>query len=119
MRASARYTSLRRRTDFSRVHRQGRRKGDELLQLRVLPYPPDTPANIPLRLGIIVSKKYGSAVERNRFKRLVRTALRNLAPEITTGWDILVLPREAHASKMPEMLASFRELLGALGLLKL
>jgi ribonuclease P protein component len=69
-------------------------------------------------LGIIVSKKYGSAVARNRFKRLVRAALRTLAPELTPGWDVLVLPREAKGVTMPDVLASFRQLLDKLGLLK-
>ncbi len=34
MRAPAVYTPLRRRADFTRVHTQGRRKGDALLQVR-------------------------------------------------------------------------------------
>ena len=118
MRASACYTSLRRRADFSRVHRQGRRKGDALLQVRVLPHPALEHGPCPIRLGIIVSKKYGGAVARNRFKRLVRAALRALAPELTPGWDVLVLPREAQGIMMPTMLASFRSLFGALNLLK-
>jgi ribonuclease P protein component len=69
-------------------------------------------------LGIIVSKKFGGAVARNRFKRIVRAALRALSPEMSAGWDLLVLPREAHSATMPEVLASFRQLLGALGLLQ-
>ncbi len=100
------------------MHRQGRRKGDALLQVRVLPHPSEPSGQCPIRLGMIVSKKYGSAVARNRFKRLVRAALRVLAPELTPGWDVLVLPREAHEVSMWEVLASFRQLLGALGLLQ-
>lgn len=117
MRAVACYTSLRRRADFSRVHRQGRRKGDALLQVRVLPHPSEISGQCPIRLGMIVSKKYGSAVARNRFKRLVRAAMRELAPELTAGWDVLVLPRESHTVTMWEVLASFRVLFGALGLI--
>ena len=112
------YTSLRRRSDFHRLHAQGQRKGDTLLQVRVLPTPPQVPRLAPIRLGILVSKKYGNAVERNRFKRIVRAALREIQDELQPGWDILVLPRATHASKMPEIRDSFRRLLGALGIVR-
>jgi ribonuclease P protein component len=67
---------------------------------------------------MIVSKKYGSAVERNRFKRVVRAAFRALAAELTPGWDVLVLPRAAHGVKMTEVLVALRQLLSALGVLQ-
>lgn len=117
MRARACYTSLRRRVDFGRVHAQGRRKWDALLQVRVLPRPASATADSPIRLGIIVSKKFGKAVERNRFKRVVRAAIRAIGPELMDGWDVLVLPREAHGVSMPAILSSLRGLLGALGVL--
>ena len=118
MRAHAVYTPLRRRADFSRVHAQGRRKGDALLQVRVALRPAAAGGEAPIRLGILVSKKYGSAVERNRFKRIVRAAFRALGTELTAGWDIVILPRASHAAKMPEILASLRQLLGALDVLR-
>ena len=109
------YTSLRRRADFQRLHAQGRRKGDTVLQVRALPTPSQVPLASPLRLGILVSKKYGSAVERNRFKRIVRAALRSLREACVPGWDILILPREARGVKMPEIRDALRRLLSALG----
>lgn len=112
------FMPLRRRADFTRVHARGPRKGDALVQVRVLPHPASISVSAPVRLGIIVSKKFGSAVERNRFKRLVRAVMRELGPELRSGWDILVLPREAHGINMPAMLASFRHLLLALGVLQ-
>jgi len=115
MRATAIYTPLRRRRDFQRVHTQGRRKGDLLLQVRVMPTPPPSSLTPPIRLGMLVSKKYGSAVARNRFKRLVRAAVRELAAEFWPGWDILVLPRAAHAANMQEVRDALRGLLSALG----
>lgn len=118
MRARAVYSSLRRRGDFTRVHQRGQRKGDARLQVRVLRRPAGVQVESPIRLGIIVSKKFGSAVERNRFKRIVRAAIRELGEEFTPGWDILVLPREAHDVKMPDIRASLQALLGALGILR-
>lgn len=43
------------------------------------------------RLGITCSRKYGCAVERNRFKRMVRHAFRT--SEIPKGFDFNVRPR--------------------------
>lgn len=114
---SAIYTPLRRRADFQRVHAQGRRKGDARLQVRVAPTPATAKVQTPLRLGILVTKKYGNAVQRNRFKRLVRAALRSLGAELPSGWDILVLPRAAADAKMPDIRESLRWGLRELGLL--
>lgn len=120
MRERAVYTPLRRKRDFGRVHTQGRRKGDARLQVRVATRPAAVQDPAPVRLGIIVGKKYGSAVARNRFKRLVRAALRTLGPALTPGWDILVLPRnDAHTANMPEILGSLQLLLGILGVIRM
>jgi len=43
------------------------------------------------RLGIAASRKFGPAVERNRAKRLAREIFRR--HKITTGWDVIVIPR--------------------------
>jgi ribonuclease P protein component len=118
MRGNIVYTPLRLRRDFSRVHGQGLRKGDALLQVRVAPTPSPIVQTASIRLGILVTKKYGNAVERNRFKRLVRTAIRSLRDDLQPGWDILVLPRAVHEAKMPAVRESLRRLLGELGVLR-
>ena len=51
------------------------------------------PHTRPTRLGITITKKCGSAVCRNRFKRIVRAAFREILPYIPTGLDIHVSPR--------------------------
>lgn len=118
MRKRTCYSSLRRRADFSRVHARGKRRGDALLQVRVQPCPATVSITGKIRLGIIVSKKYGAAVARNRFKRLVRVAIMECAPEISPGWDILILPRQAQGVKMQEVRNSLYNLLHELGLLQ-
>ncbi|CCB90302.1 Ribonuclease P protein component, partial [Waddlia chondrophila 2032/99] len=45
------------------------------------------------RLGITVSRKFGKAVQRNRFKRLIREGFRQLGSLRNSGIDIHVKPR--------------------------
>ncbi len=46
-----------------------------------------------VRYGITVSKKLGGAVERNRAKRLISAAFREVTPKIIGGWQIVFVAR--------------------------
>ncbi len=46
-----------------------------------------------IRLGITAGKKLGSAVYRNRAKRLVTAAFRGCLPEICAGYDFVIVAR--------------------------
>lgn len=62
---------------------------------------PDQPA----RLGLVVAKKHlKRAVDRNRFKRIVRTSFR-LAQHDLVGLDIIVLARPGSAQQDKQALA--------------
>ncbi|MEC8812924.1 MAG: ribonuclease P protein component [Pseudomonadota bacterium] len=60
----------------------------------------------PARLGLVVAKKHlKRAVDRNTFKRIVRTRFR-LAQDQLTGLDIVVLARPGSRAMEPQELAS-------------
>ena len=42
------------------------------------------------RLGLSVPRRAGTAVRRNRFKRLLREAFRLMPPPTTSGYDLVV-----------------------------
>lgn len=46
------------------------------------------------KLGITASRHYGIAVERNRFKRIVREAFRLCHQQLRLGFDLNVKPRQ-------------------------
>lgn len=49
------------------------------------------------RLGLVVSKKVGNAVARNRWKRVLREAFRLQQDELPQSLDLVVLPRGSAA----------------------
>jgi ribonuclease P protein component len=54
------------------------------------------------RLGLSVSKKHGSAVIRNRIKRLMREAFRLQRHELPRGLDLVLVPERARDTTLRE-----------------
>lgn len=99
---------LRHKPDFGRVLNEGRiYPGSECL-VRVLENGRSHP-----RLGIAAPRRYGNAIRRNRFRRLVREAFRALQHEIG-GLDVMVSPRKNLVSPtLPGLLADLGRAPGA------
>jgi len=47
----------------------------------------------PSRVAIIVGKRFGNAVRRNRAKRIFRSLVRQLASDLVPGLALLVFPK--------------------------
>lgn len=81
---------LHRTEEFERLRRDGRAFQGRLLLLSCARN--DLPFN---RYGIVVSKRVGNAVRRNRARRLLREAVRALDGECVQGFDIVLIARPA------------------------
>ncbi|MDP9001165.1 MAG: ribonuclease P protein component [Myxococcota bacterium] len=87
---------LRRHAEFVRAQRSGRRVGTPHFTLLVAAQPPGlapSRAPRPARLGVVVTRKIGGAVRRNRVKRLCRECFRLWPDLLPTGVDLIVVAR--------------------------
>lgn len=77
---------IRRRPDFERVYSQGTRVRGRFMDVMVLPN-----GGTVSRLGVAATRKLGTAVVRNRAKRLAREVFRR--QKVAPGLDVVVIPR--------------------------
>lgn len=104
---------LTRKEDFTRVVRQGRAHGSNLLLLRAAPNGMGV-----TRIGFAVGKQVGRAVTRNLVRRRLREAIRQMP--IQEGWDVVITARKPSAtSDYHALAASLAALSARLNLLKL
>ena len=68
----------------------------------------------PARLGIAAGRRLGSAVRRNRLKRLVREAFRRIRHELPAGVDYVVVPKPGPEPTVANLQCSIRSLAGRL-----
>ncbi len=109
---------LSRSRDFDAVYRRGTSASTRYLVLHWFARegdPDDTP-----RLGLAVPRAVGTAVVRNRMKRLLREAWRELLPEVPPGRDYVLVARPglaepAEARGREWLLAEIGEVLGRAG----
>ena len=78
---------LKHRKDFQRVYRGGAVWKGSCFSLRVLK------REEGVRLGVVVPRQFGTAVERNRSKRRIREAFRRIAAGLPAA-DVVVWPTD-------------------------
>ncbi|MER3422965.1 MAG: ribonuclease P protein component [Nitrospiraceae bacterium] len=104
---------LRNSADIERVKKTGRRLQTPLFSLV---YSPSGLAST--RVGIIVSKRFGKAVARNRAKRIFRELTRQSRGQLVNGQDMLIFPRrEALRIRHDQLLEAWATALKHEGLL--
>ena len=107
---------LTRSEDFKRVRRSGKSYAHPLVVLIVqihdrrsttVPHafggsPADKRSNSVnqprVKVGVAAGRTVGTAVNRNRAKRLLREAMRSLIPHISSGLDLILIARPGLAS---------------------
>jgi ribonuclease P protein component len=111
---------LRQRQDFSTVYQLGFKRTSPHLTLRALPPKLGEQDGInqsknlqPTRLGISVSQKVSKrAVVRNRVKRQIQAAFRQLLPKVLPGWQLVVVVKPgAIGCDYEEFLRELKQLL--------
>ncbi|GAA6514882.1 ribonuclease P protein component [Merdimmobilis hominis] len=71
------------------------------------------------RVGITATKKIGKACKRNRARRIIREAYRQMEPTVVKGWDIVFVARGRTTQvKMQEVQRVMDKQLQKLGLLQ-
>ena len=88
---------LTRSEDFKRVRRSGKSYAHPLVVLIV--QKSDQPR---VRVGVAAGRTAGTAVYRNRAKRLLREAMRPLIPHIASGLDLILIARPGLTSSTLE-----------------
>jgi ribonuclease P protein component len=62
------------------------------------------------RIGLSVSRRFGSAVRRNKIRRLYREAFRLSKVELPVGLDLVIVPRSNEIPTLDNLMRSFRTL---------
>lgn len=99
---------LTKKKEFERVFHEGKVIKNEFVVLYVIRN--DLPHS---RIGLVVSKKVGNAVRRNRAKRLLREVYRLNKHLLAVHVDIIAIPRQPFTTdlKLSDIEEGFRKLL--------
>ena len=84
------FPSIKNNEEFRKIYNEGKSAADRYLVMFV-----DKRNDTGNRIGISVSKKVGNSIVRHRLTRILRECFRLHLPEITEGYDIVVMVRAA------------------------
>lgn len=99
---------VRRRAEFEALYA----RGSKFVESRLVAFvAPAADRATGCRLGLSVSRRVGDAPRRNRVKRVLRAAFRELSPEWPEALDLVLVARPGSA---PSSLAEARESLARL-----
>ncbi|MCS6847317.1 MAG: ribonuclease P protein component [Anaerolineae bacterium] len=96
---------LARKEDFERVRREGARWRGRYCTLNAARAPAQTDESQEprTRVGYIAPRTVSSAVKRNRARRLLREAMRQLADSVVLGWDIVLIAQPSIIAESARM----------------
>ena len=84
----SRAVTLKQNTEFHRAYGRGKVKASPFLVTYVVKN-----RGFGCRIGITAAKKLGSAVERNRCRRIIRAAFSSISPFCSGNYDIVFVAR--------------------------
>jgi ribonuclease P protein component len=99
---------LRKRDDYLRVQRDGRKVHSDHFLLLMIP-PAESSGT---RVGVTVSSRVGNAVTRNRIKRWVRELLRRRKSDLPPGEIVIVAKSSAAVADHPTVDRDLDRLIG-------
>jgi ribonuclease P protein component len=107
---------LRSHVEFVHAQRTGGRVATKHFTLLVARQPDSLGSSTAVRLGLVVSSKVGSAVRRNRIKRVCRECFRTWHDLLPAGIDLVVIARSGAHELSPAQVRD--EWLGVQGSLR-
>ena len=104
--------TLKSQPDIRRVLSEGKRKRGATLELRYR-------RAEQVRMAVLVGRRHGNAVRRNRIKRRLREVWRKERPYLSGTWEVAILPqRTARHVSVSEWDKELSDLLESAGLME-
>ncbi len=88
----AKLASLSGKNDFSEMRRFGKKVAQGSVSLKFIKITDEQmPKKAVIKLGIVIPKKFGNAVKRNKVRRQIREIVRTDREKISSGWYLIAI----------------------------